>query len=70
MKSAALTAAPVKSDDEHTCTACGASFVPSYDSGSRLLTVATPGEKLTALLCGGCYSKWAYGKTVTLREQA
>lgn len=51
------------------CAACAALFVPSEDSGSRVLSVKAP-EQATfgALLCGGCYSKWSHGTTMTLRQ--
>ncbi|HYT67680.1 MAG TPA: hypothetical protein VEL51_14720 [Vicinamibacterales bacterium] len=57
-----------KSEQEQTCGVCGASFAPIEDSGSRVLTVkAGDGEPLTALMCGGCHSKWSGGTTVTLK---
>jgi hypothetical protein len=54
--------------DEQLCGACRASFVPEEDSGSRMITVSPAGgESVAALMCGGCYSKWSHGSTVTLR---
>jgi hypothetical protein len=54
--------------DDQTCGVCGASFVPEEDSGSRMITMSSTGaEPFTALMCGGCHSKWSHGSTVTLR---
>lgn len=61
----------VRSDREQTCAVCRARFVPSEDSGSRVLSIETPGEEpFSALMCGGCHSKWSHGKTVTLHRSA
>lgn len=57
-----------RSEEEHRCGVCGARFVPFEDSGSRILSVkAGDQETLTAILCGGCHSKWSGGATVTLK---
>ena len=57
-----------RSEDEQTCGVCGAAFIPLEDSGCRVFSATLPAqEPLTALLCGGCHSKWAGGTTVTLR---
>jgi hypothetical protein len=54
--------------DERRCGACGASFVAEEDSGSRMITMTSAGaDPFTALMCGGCHSKWSHGSTVTLR---
>ena len=58
----------VKSNREQPCAVCGAQFVPSQDTGSRVLSMTAPAqEPLGALMCGGCYSKWSHGTTVTIR---
>ena len=57
-----------RSEDEHRCGVCGASFAPFEDSGSRIFSVKTGDqETLTAIMCGGCHSKWSGGSTVTLK---
>jgi len=57
-----------RSEDEHRCGVCGASFAPIEDSGARILHLKTGDqETLTATMCGGCYSKWSAGTTVTLK---
>jgi hypothetical protein len=57
-----------KSEDDHRCGVCGASFAPIEDSGSRILSVKTGDQDtVTAIFCGGCYSKWSAGSTVTLK---
>ena len=44
-------------------------FVPAEDSGSRVLSMSLPRqETFGALLCGGCYSKWTHGATISLRQ--
>ena len=55
------------SQRELPCGACGASFVPAEDSGSRVLTMKGADQPgFVALMCGGCASKWAYGTAMTL----
>lgn len=57
-----------RSEDEHRCAVCGATFAPIEDSGSRILSVKSGDqEAVTAIMCGGCHSKWSAGTTVTLR---
>jgi hypothetical protein len=74
MKDEAILTISVKhvpSAASQPCAACTVVFVPSEDSGSRVLTVKAP-EQATfgALLCGGCYSKWSHGTAMTLRQNA
>jgi hypothetical protein len=60
----------VASTREQPCGVCGADFVPAEDSGSRVLSIRPDGEPVRgALMCGGCYSKWTHGQTITLRPQ-
>jgi hypothetical protein len=55
-------------DRDERCSVCGAVFIAAEDSGSRVLTITNAGqEPFSALLCGGCHSKWSHGVTVTLR---
>jgi hypothetical protein len=54
------------SHDSRLCTSCNAAFVPSEDSGSRVLSLHGRHE-FTALLCGGCHSKWSHGSVLTLK---
>lgn len=58
-----------RSENEHRCGVCGASFVPLEDSGSRIFSVKAEQETLTAIMCGGCHSKWSAGTTVTLKAE-
>ena len=59
-----------RSEDEHRCGVCGASFAPLEDSGSRILSVKTGDQETqTAIMCGGCHSKWSAGTTVTLKTR-
>jgi hypothetical protein len=59
----------VASGRSQPCGVCAAQFVPAEDSGSRVLSIKAPEEEaFGALLCGGCYSKWTHGLTVTLRQ--
>jgi hypothetical protein len=56
--------------DQH-CAVCSALFVPAEDSGSRVLSIkAADQEPFSALMCGGCHSKWSHGTTVTLRPHS
>jgi hypothetical protein len=58
----------VASREDQRCSVCSAMFIPGEDSGSRVLSIKEPDkEPFTALLCGGCHSKWSHGTTVTLR---
>jgi hypothetical protein len=55
-------------EQEQACAVCGAAFVPLEDSGARVLSMKVADQDaLTALMCGGCHSKWAGGTTVTLK---
>jgi hypothetical protein len=59
----------MQSNREQPCAVCRAQFAPSEDSGSRVLSIRVPEqEPFSALMCGGCYSKWSHGTTVTLRS--
>ena len=69
MTTLTLSATRGRSDQEHRCAACGARFVPLEDSGSRVLSISAPQQaSFTALMCGGCFSKWSHGTTMTLRN--
>ncbi len=57
-----------KIDRDEPCGICNAAFVPSEDSGSRVLMIKTTDDEFTALMCGGCYSKWSHGATATFRR--
>lgn len=60
-----------RAEEEHRCGVCGAAFAPIEDSGSRIFSVRIPGQDtLTAIMCGGCHSKWSGGATVTLAATA
>ena len=55
------------SQRELPCGACGASFVPAEDSGSRVLSMKSDDQPgFVALMCGGCASKWLYCAAMTL----
>ena len=57
-----------KSEAEHRCGVCGASFAPNEDSGSRILTVKSGDDAaVTGIMCGGCHSKWSAGTQVVLK---
>ena len=56
----------VPTHETAACSGCAAAFVPSEDSGSRVLTIRG-GQEFAALLCGGCYSKWSHGAPLTLK---
>lgn len=58
----------MKLDRDEPCGICGAAFVASEDSGSRLLTIKTADDEFAAIMCGGCYSKWSHGATATFRR--
>jgi hypothetical protein len=62
-----LTLKHVPSDANQQCSGCGAEFVTSEDSGSRLLSLRSANVSFGALLCGGCHSKWSHGSPLTLR---
>jgi hypothetical protein len=59
----------VASQRNQPCAVCSALFVPAEDTGSRVFSFKAPEQDVFgALLCGGCYSKWSHGMTVTLRQ--
>jgi hypothetical protein len=61
----------VASQRNQPCAVCAALFVPAEDSGSRVLSIKAPAqEAFGGLMCGGCYSKWVHGATVTFRPNA
>jgi len=63
-----LSVKHLPSDREQPCAVCGAKFVPSEDSGSRVFSMTSAAQPpFRALMCGGCYSKWSHGTTVTIR---
>jgi hypothetical protein len=69
MTNITISLARTKSDENQPCGVCAAMFIPSEDSGSRLFSMTSPAENaFTALLCGGCFSKWSHGTTVTFRR--
>lgn len=71
MMSLTVSVRHVRSDRAQPCGVCRAQFAPSEDSGSRVLFINAPEqEPFSALMCGGCYSKWSHGTTVTLRGTA
>jgi hypothetical protein len=71
MTTLTLSVKHLPSDREQPCAVCAAPFVPLEDSGSRLFSMKAPEqEPFTALMCGGCYSKWSHGKTVVVRGSA
>ena len=71
MTTLTLSVKHVSSDREQPCGVCAARFVPSEDAGSRVFNLNAPErDSFTALMCGGCYSKWSHGKTVAVRASA
>jgi hypothetical protein len=71
MTSLTVSLKHIPSDREEPCGVCGARFASSEDSGSRVLSIKAPEqEAFKAMLCGGCYSRWSHGTTVTLRPNA
>jgi hypothetical protein len=67
MTNPVLTLKHVPSNDNQRCSGCAAEFVPSEDSGSRVLSLRGGEPSFTALLCGGCHSKWSHGSSITLK---
>jgi hypothetical protein len=60
----------VGSERNQPCSVCAALFVPAEDSGSRVFSMkASDQEPFAALMCGGCFSKWSHGTTVTFRQK-
>jgi hypothetical protein len=69
MKTLTISVRHVASAKSQPCAACDAEFVPAEDTGSRVLSLKAPDQgAFGALLCGGCYSKWTHGATMTLRQ--
>jgi len=69
MDSVKISVKHVASQRDQPCGVCAAMFVPAEDSGSRVLSMSLPRqETFGALLCGGCYSKWTHGATISLRQ--
>ena len=68
MKTPTLSLRHLRLDRDEPCSVCGAIFNAAEDSGSRVLTIKpTDQDMFSALICGGCHSKWSHGTTVTLR---
>jgi hypothetical protein len=68
MNTLTLSLKHVRSNREQPCGVCRAQFVPAEDSGSRVLSIAAAEQPpFSALMCGGCFSKWSHGATVTAR---
>ena len=71
MTTLTLSVRHVRSDREQPCGVCAAQFFPAEDSGSRVLSItASEQAPLGVLMCGGCFSKWSHGATVTARATA
>jgi len=69
MKVLAISVKHVASQRNQPCGVCRAVFVPAEDSGSRVFSIKTQEQDVFgALLCGGCYSKWSHGLTVTIPQ--
>jgi hypothetical protein len=61
----------VASHRNQPCAVCAALFVPAEDSGSRVLSIKAPAqEAFGGLMCGGCYSKWSHGASITIAASA
>ena len=71
METLTISLKHIASQRDQPCAACGASFVPAEDAGSRVLSLQAPAQKaFGGLMCGGCYSKWSHGATITIRANA
>jgi hypothetical protein len=69
MKDVTISVRHLASPRNQPCAVCNALFVPAEDSGSRVFSMkALEQDVVEALLCGGCYSKWSHGMTVTIRQ--
>ena len=70
METLTISLKHIASQRDQPCAACGASFVPAEDAGSRVLSLKAPAqEAFGGLMCGGCYSKWSHpqlSRSVTL----
>jgi hypothetical protein len=69
MKDVTISVRHLASSRNQSCAVCSALFVPAEDSGSRVFSMkALEQDVFEALFCGGCYSKWSHGMTVTIRQ--
>ena len=69
MNTVTISVKHVASPRNQPCAVCAAMFIPAEDTGSRVFSLSFPNHDVFgALLCGGCYSKWSHGTTVTLRH--
>ena len=69
MKDVTVSVKHMASQRSQPCGVCSAAFVPAEDSGSRVFSMKVPHQDVfEVLLCGGCYSKWSHGMTVTIRQ--
>jgi hypothetical protein len=70
MNNVTVSVKHVRSEKDLPCAVCAALFIPAEDTGSRVFSLQAPDqEPFAALICGGCYSKWSHGTTVTLRHR-
>ena len=67
MDSPTVSLKHLRLDRDEPCSVCGAIFIAAEDSGSRVLTITAADQAFSALMCGGCHSKWAHGATVKFR---
>jgi hypothetical protein len=71
MTPVSLSVKHLPSSHEEPCAVCGARFISAEDSGSRVFSMEAPAQApFRALMCGGCFSKWSHGTTVTIRPAA
>jgi hypothetical protein len=71
MDTLTITLRHVASERNQPCAVCAALFVPAEDSGSRVLSIKPEAEAaFGGLMCGGCYSKWSHGASITFRASA
>jgi hypothetical protein len=69
MHTPTLTLKHVALTSPERCAGCGAEFIAAEDSGSRVFTLAYVDEPgFSALLCGGCHSRWTHGVALTVRH--
>ena len=62
MTNPSVTVRHVPLEREEPCGVCGAPFVAAEDSGSRVMLIRIDEDVFTGLMCGGCTSKWSYGR--------
>ena len=62
MTNPSVTIRHVPLEREEPCGVCGAAFVAAEDSGSRVMLIRNGDDTFTGLMCGGCTSKWSYGR--------